>query len=191
MLLANLWSISRGLHKGKSYDAPTLARARTDTLQLGRRNVLTCFALWVVAGVVVPVSVQVSGNQLSAEAYVHFFITQIVCGAIAMAYPYFLVSFYAVRCIYPIFLPHGGLGAEDAGQLRQLDRRSTYFLAIAAAVPLLGVAGATFIPAAGIPAVIVALRVLCVGSALAFVAIYWLFRMLEQDLAALGRIVAR
>ncbi|WP_062981886.1 serine/threonine-protein kinase [Nocardia anaemiae] len=191
VLVVDLWSISRGLRKGKSYDAPTLALARSDALQLGRRNVLTCFALWVLAGVVVPVSVQVSGNHLTAEAYVHFFITQIVCGAIAMAYPYFLVSFYAVRSIYPMFLPHGGLGAADGAQLRQLDRRSTYFLAIAAAVPLLGVAGATFIPAEDIPAVIVPLRVLCVGSALAFIAIYWLFRMLEQDLAALERIASR
>ncbi|KAA8886139.1 serine/threonine protein kinase [Nocardia colli] len=191
ILLANLWSISRGLRKGKSYDAATLARARGDTLLLGKRNVLTCFALWVIAGVVVPVSVQVSGNHIPAQSYVHFFITQIVCGAIAMAYPYFLVNFYAVRSLYPMFLRHGGLGAQDAHRLQQLDRRSTYFLAIAAAVPLLGVAGATFIPPADIPAVIVALRVLCVGSALAFVGVYWLFRMLEQDLAALERIVAR
>jgi serine/threonine protein kinase len=190
VLLAHLWSVSRGLRAGKSYDAATLARARTDTLQLGRRNVVTCFALWALAGVVVPVSVQLSGNQLSAQSYVHFFITQIVCGAIAMAYPYFLVTFFAVRSLYPMFLPHGGLGAEDARQLEQLDRRSTYFLAIAAAVPLLGVAGATFIPPEDIPAVIIALRVLCVGSALAFIGVYWLFRMLEKDLAALQRIVS-
>ncbi|WP_084529669.1 serine/threonine-protein kinase [Nocardia crassostreae] len=190
VLLAKLWSIARGLRKGKTYDAKTLARARTDTLQLGKRNVLTCFALWVLAGIVVPVSVQATGNHLPTESYVHFFITQIVCGAIAMAYPYFLVSFYAVRSLYPMFLPHGGLGADDARQLRELDRRSTYFLAIAAAVPLLGVAGATFIPAADIPSVIVPLRVLCVGSALAFVGVYWLFRMLEKDLAALERIVS-
>ncbi|MFD0364847.1 serine/threonine-protein kinase [Nocardia sp. GCM10030253] len=190
VLLAHLWSVSRGLRKGRSFDAATLARARTDTLQLGRRNVLTCFALWAMAGVVVPVSVQLSGNHLSAEAYVHFFITQIVCGAIAMAYPYFLVTFYAVRSLYPMFLPHGGLGADDARQLEQLDRRSTYFLVIAAAVPLLGVAGATFIPPEDIPAVIVALRVLCVGSAVAFIGVYWLFRMLEKDLAALQRIVS-
>ncbi|MFE9576947.1 protein kinase [Nocardia sp. NPDC006044] len=191
ILLANLWSISRGLRKGKSYDAATLARARGDTLLLGKRNVLTCFALWVIAGVIVPVSVRASGNHIPPQSYVHFFITQIVCGAIAMAYPYFLVNFYAVRSLYPMFLRHGGLGARDARRLQQLDRRSTYFLAIAAAVPLLGVAGATFIPPADIPAVIVALRVLCVGSALAFVGVYWLFRMLEKDLAALERIVAR
>lgn len=190
VLLAGLWRISRGLRQGKNYDARTLARARSDTLLLGKRNVLTCFALWVIAGVVVPVSVQATGNQLTAEAYVHFFLTQIVCGAIAMAYPYFMVNFYAVRSLYPMFLPHGGLGGADGRRLRQLDRRSTYFLAIAAAVPLLGVAGATFIPGEDIPSVIVPLRVLCVGSALAFIGVYWLFRMLEQDLAALERIVA-
>ncbi|WP_378730927.1 serine/threonine-protein kinase [Nocardia brasiliensis] len=191
VLVAHLWSISRGLRNGQSYDADTLARARNDTLLLGKRNVLTCFTLWVIAGVAVPVSVQVSGNHITAESYLHFFITQIVCGAIAMAYPYFMVNFYAVRSLYPMFLRHGGLGAQDARRLQQLDRHSTYFLAIAAAVPLLGVAGATFIPPEDIPAVIVALRVLCLGSALAFIGGYWLFRMLEQDLAALERIVAR
>ncbi|MGW0246464.1 serine/threonine-protein kinase [Nocardia goodfellowii] len=191
LLLVRLWSTARGLRRGRSYDAPALAKVRADTLRLGTRNVLTCFALWALAGIVVPLSVRLSGNQLGAADYVHFFITQIVCGAIAMAYPYFLVSFYAVRCLYPMFLPHGGVGGDDPRRLEQLDRRSTYFLAIAAAVPLLGVAGATFIPVDDIGSVILAIRVLCVGSALAFLAVYWLFRMLEKDLNALQRIVVR
>ncbi|WP_063018416.1 serine/threonine-protein kinase [Nocardia niwae] len=190
LLIAGLWSIARGLRKGRSYDSAILARARADTLRLGRRNVLTCFALWAIAGVAVPVSVQASGNQIPTASYVHFFLTQIVCGAIAMAYPYFLVTFYAVQSLYPMFLPHGALGAEDARRLRQLDADSTYFLAVAAAVPLLGVVGATFIPPGDIPAVIVPLRVLCAGGAVAFVGVYWLFRTLEKDLAALERLAA-
>ncbi|MBF6423200.1 serine/threonine protein kinase [Nocardia cyriacigeorgica] len=188
-LVMHLWLIMYGLRHGKAYDAAALARARSDTLQLASRNVLTCFVLWVITGIAVPVSVQLSGSQISAESSAHFFLTQIVCGAIAMAYPYFLVSFYAVRCLYPAFLPLGGLGADDSRQLRALDRRSTYFLTVAAAVPLLGAAGVTFIPSADIDAVIVPLRVLCFGGALAFVGVYWLFRMLERDLAALERIV--
>ncbi|MFC4123499.1 serine/threonine-protein kinase [Nocardia rhizosphaerae] len=190
-LVMHLWFIMHGLRTGRVYDARALARARSDTLQLAGRTVLTCFVLWVIAGIAVPVSVQLSGSNLSAEASAHFFLTQIVCGAIAMAYPYFLVSFYAVRCLYPAFLPLGGLGPEDSAQLRALDRRSTYFLTIAAAVPLLGAAGVTFIPSADIASVIVPLRVLCFGGALAFVGVYWLFRMLERDLAALERIVTR
>ncbi|MGV9612103.1 serine/threonine-protein kinase [Nocardia xishanensis] len=191
VLIAGPLAIAFGLHGGREYDAARLAKARSDTLRLAQRNVLTCFALWALSGVVVPVTVTASGSRLTTDAYLHFFVTQIVCGAIAMAYPYFLVSFYAVRSLYPMFLPHGGLGRADADQLKTLDRRSDYFLAIAAAVPLLGVAGATFIPAEDIPLVIVALRVLCVGSAAAFVGVYWLFRTLEKDLAALRRIIAR
>ncbi|MEU4341962.1 serine/threonine-protein kinase [Nocardia sp. NPDC023852] len=190
ILVARLWSIARGLRKGRSYDAETLARARAGTLRLGKRTVLTCCALWALTGVVVPVIMEATGNNIAGESYVYFFITQIVCG-VAMAYPYFLVNFYAVRSLYPMFIPHGGLGAQDAHRLRQLEVRSTYFLAAAAAVPLLGVAGATFIPPQDIAAVIVTLRLLCIGSALAFVGVYWLFRILEKDLAALERIAAR
>ncbi|WP_280245284.1 serine/threonine-protein kinase [Nocardia abscessus] len=190
LLIARLWSIARGLRKGRPYDSQTLTQARTDTLRLGSRSVLTCFALWAIAGVAVPVSVQVSGNQITAASYLHFFLTQIVCGAIAMAYPYFLVTFYAVRSLYPMFLPHSGVGTEDALRLRQLDADSTYFLAVAAAVPLLGVVGVTFIAPEDIPAVIVPLRVLSAASAIAFIGVYWLFRMLEKDLAALERLAA-
>ncbi|WP_280299090.1 hypothetical protein [Nocardia abscessus] len=43
---------------------------------------------------------------------------------------------------------------------------------------------------ANLPAVILPLRVLCAGSALAFIGVYWLFRILEQDLAALERLAA-
>ncbi|MBF6260854.1 serine/threonine protein kinase [Nocardia farcinica] len=189
VLIAHLWSVSRGLRHGRHYDAATLAKARSDTLRLAQRNVLTCFVLWALAGIVVPLTVQVSGSSLPAQSYLHFFATQIVCGGIAMAYPYFLVSFYSVRCLYPMFVPHGGLGPADAAELDRLDRRGTAFLAVAAAVPLLGVAGATFIPPADLPAVIVPLRVLGVGSALAFVGVYWLFRMSERDLTALARVV--
>ncbi|RMI33457.1 serine/threonine-protein kinase [Nocardia stercoris] len=187
-LSSRLWLISWRMGRGRTYDADTLARARASTLQLGMRTMLTCFALWVISGVVVPISVQATGNHLTAESYVHYFITQIVCGGIAMAYPYFMVTGFAVRSLYPMFLQQGGLGPEDARRLRQLDSRSTFFLATAAAVPLLGVAGATFIPAADIPAVIVPLRVLCIGSALAFAATYWLSRTLEKDLSAFERI---
>jgi serine/threonine protein kinase len=189
MLIARLWSIARGLRKGRSYDAETLARARADTLRLGMRTVLTCCALWAMTGVVVLVIMEATGNHIATESYVYFFVTQIVCG-VAMAYPYFLVTFYAVRSLYPMFLPHGGLGVQDARRLRRLEVRSTYFLAAAAAVPLLGVASATFIPPQDIASVIVTLRLLCIGSALAFIGVYWLFRMLEKDLAALERIAA-
>ena len=75
----------------------------------------------------------------------HFFASLAVCGAIAASYPFFLIAFYMVRSIYPMFLQHGEASDVDARNLRGLDLRCNFYLAVAASVPLLGVAGVTFI----------------------------------------------
>ncbi|RZL75418.1 MAG: serine/threonine protein kinase [Rhodococcus sp. (in: high G+C Gram-positive bacteria)] len=177
--------VPRGLRKGKSYDRQTLARARTDTLLLGDRVVLVVFGLWVVAGVAYPISLQLAAGNVPPGAYVHFIASLIVCGAVSVAYPFFVVAFFAVRCIYPTLLPQDIASSADAHKLRGLDRRSTLYLAVAASVPLAGVAGVTFLSPDEITLVIIAVRILCVGGIFAFVGVYWLFRQLEQDLRAL------
>lgn len=184
-------SVPRGLRTGRGYDAAILARARADTLLMGDRIVAVVFALWLVAGIAFPVSLQIAAGSIPQGAYVHFLGSQIVCGAVAVAYPFFLVTFYAVRCLYPSLLPHGITSSSDERRLRGLDRRSTMYLAVAASVPLVGVAGVTFLSPDEISVVIYAVRVLCVGGVVAFVFVYWLFRLLEEDLRALERVVSQ
>ncbi|WP_054816738.1 serine/threonine-protein kinase [Nocardia arizonensis] len=183
-------AVPRGLRKGRRYDAATLRRTRADALLLGERAVAVPFALWVMAGLTFPIALQMATGEITVGAVVHFLASLLVCGAIAASYPFFLATFYIVRCIYPIFLRHGEISAEDAVWLRNLDRRCNGYLAIAASVPLLAVAGVTFLPPGDIPAVIVAVRVLCAGGIVAFVGSYLLFRALEADLRALERVVA-
>ncbi|WP_430330688.1 serine/threonine-protein kinase [Rhodococcus sp. ACT016] len=190
-LCRHVISVPRGLRKGRSYDAAALARARADTLLMGDRIVAVVFALWLVAGIAFPVALQIAAGGLPHGAYVHFLGSQIVCGAVAVAYPFFLVTFYAVRCLYPSLLPHGITSSSDERRLRGLDRRSTLYLAVAASVPLVGVAGVTFLSPDEISLVVYAVRVLCVGGVVAFVLVYWLFRLLEEDLRALERVVSQ
>ncbi|WP_280407234.1 serine/threonine-protein kinase, partial [Nocardia brasiliensis] len=185
-----LLTVPHGLAKGRRYDPETLRRTRRDALLLGDRAVAVAFSLWVVAGVTFPIALQLVTGDLPARAIVHFLASLVVCGAIAVAYPFFLLTFYMVRCIYPLFLRHGDISPEDAIWLRGLDRRCNGYLAVAASVPLLAVAGVTFLPPADIPMVIFAVRVLCVGGIIAFVLAYLLFRALEADLRALERVVA-
>ncbi|MGW5439990.1 serine/threonine-protein kinase [Nocardia asteroides] len=182
--------VPRGLRKGRRYDPSVLRRARQDTLRFGDRAVVVAFSLWALAGFTFPIALELATGNVPGPAVVHFFASLLVCGAIAVAYPFFLVTFYLVRCIYPIFLRHGEISAEDSEWLRALSRRSTWYLAIAASVPLLAVAGVTFLPPTDIPQVIVAVRVLCVGGIIAFIGSYLLFRALEADLAALRRVVS-
>ncbi|MFC9788171.1 serine/threonine-protein kinase [Rhodococcus sp. NPDC127528] len=183
-------TVPRGLRKGRRYDAPTLARARTDTLLLGDRVVLVVFGLWAFAGLAYPISLQVAAGGVPPGAYVHFLGSLVVCGAIAVAYPFFFVTFYAVRCLYPVLLPLGITSSDDDRKLRGLDRRSTRYLAVAASVPLVAVAGITFLSPDQIGAMISAVRILSVGAIFAFVWAYWLFRQLEVDLHALERVVS-
>ncbi|MFC4124324.1 serine/threonine-protein kinase [Nocardia rhizosphaerae] len=182
-------SVPRGMRHGRRYDPATLRRTRHDTLRLGDQFVIVAFSLWAISGVTFPIALQLAAGDVPGRAIVHFLASLLVCGAIAVAYPFFLVTFYLVRCIYPIFLRHGEISTDDSAWLRALTRRCTWYLAIAASVPLLAVAGVTFLPPGDIPQVIVAVRVLCVGGIVAFVGSYLLFRALEADLAALDRVV--
>ena len=185
-----LITVPRGLRRGRTYDAVTLARTRHDALLFSDRVAAVVMSLWIASGIAFPVALSVITGEIDTRAATHFVTSMAVCGAIAVAYPFFFVAFYTVRSLYPAVLPHGSTDATDARELEGLHRRSIRYLAVAAAVPLAGVAGVTFLTAYEIPRVLFAVRVLSVGSIAAFVLVYWMFRLMEQDLAALRRTVA-
>ncbi|MBF6173210.1 serine/threonine-protein kinase [Nocardia blacklockiae] len=172
-------------------DAEELAVARRQVLSLGDRLVWVPFAMWLLAGIAWPAAVMAIGVELPARNFVQFYTAQVVCAAIALAYPFFLVTVYAVRSVYPQLLVAGAVGPEDGRQLWALGRRANFYLAASASVPLLGVAGATLVPDDQLWLVVGPVRFLSVGGILAFVLTYRLFRLLEQDLRALTRVIPR
>ncbi|MET9288917.1 protein kinase domain-containing protein [Nocardia beijingensis] len=182
-------TISHRLGRGDGYSARTLAQARRDTLLMGDWAVWIPFGFWLVAGIIWPLGLAFSGVDLPRGTFVHFFAAQVVCAAIALAYPFFPIMVYSVRAIYPQLLVRGGIGPDDERQLRALAKRGSFYLGVAASVPLLGVASATFVEATDLELVIVPVRVLSVGGILAFVLTYRLFRLLEADLLALARAI--
>ena len=184
-------SVPRALRAGKPVSDDDLAAVRYDTLQVAGRVVAVCLGLWVCAGIAFPVSLQIAAGSVPAQAYVHFIASLVVCGAMATAYPFFLVSLFAVRCLYPSFLPYGRAGERDDVLLARASRRSIGYLTVAAAIPLVAVGGLTFVPAVNIPDILDVVRVVCVGGIAAFVASYSIFRLIERDLGALRRVVSR
>ncbi|MGX6510479.1 protein kinase domain-containing protein [Rhodococcus sp. SJ-2] len=189
-LSRRLITVPRGLRRGRQYDAAELARARHDALLIADRITAVVMMLWVLSGILFPVIMESVSGALDSRAITHFVTSIVVCGTIAVAYPFFFVSFYMVRSIYPAFLSHGATDTTDARELEGLHRRSIRYLAVAAAVPLVAVAGSTFLTVDEIAQVQPAVRVLSMGSIAAFVFVYWLFRLMEQDLEALQRSVA-
>jgi serine/threonine protein kinase len=181
--------VPRRLRRGPAPPAETLARARHDCLVAGDRVVFVVFGLWLLAGLTFPLTMQFAAGGIPGRSAIHFFGSLTVCGAIAIAYPFFLLTFYVVRSVYPELVAHGQTNPREAEQLRALSRRLSRYLAIAASVPLLGIVAVSFLTAPEIAEVIVAIRVLCIGGIAAFVLVYWLSRQIESDIQALERVI--
>ena len=90
---------------------------------------------------------QFAAGGIPGRSAIHFVGSLAVCGAIATAYPFFLLTFYIVRSVYPELVAHGQTNPREAEQLRALSRRLPRYPAIAAAVPLLGIVAASLLTA--------------------------------------------
>ncbi|GAT11316.1 serine/threonine protein kinase [Mycolicibacterium novocastrense] len=181
--------VPRRLRRGPAPPAETLARTRRDCLVAGDRAVFIVFGLWLLLGLAFPLTMQLAADGISGRSAIHFFGSITICGAIATAYPFFLLTFYVVRSVYPELVAYGQTNPEEAEQLRALSRRLPRYLAVAASVPLLGVVAVTFLTPAEIAQVIVPIRALCIGGIAGFVLVYWLSRQIESDIEALERVI--
>lgn len=185
-----LIEVSIGLHNGRDYPEAVLTSARIDALRLGNRVAAIAFVFWFAGGVIFPVMLNLVAGGVPRGTYTHFLLSLVVCGAVALAYPYFAITWYVVRFLYPLFLAHGRSAAADVEHLRRLARRTGIYLTAAAAVPLVGVTGITFLPAPDIESIIWAIRVLCVGGIIGFILAYVCYEVIGKDLRALERVAA-
>ena len=181
--------VPRRLRLGPAPPAETLARARHDCLVMGDRVVIVVSGLLLVSALTFPLLMQFLAGGIPVRSAIHFFGSITVCGAIAIAYPFFLLTFYIVRSVYPELVAYGQTNVREAEQLRGLSRRLPRYLAVAASVPLLGIVAVSFLTAPEIAAVIVPIRVLCIGGIAGFVLAYWLSRQIESDIRALERVI--
>ena len=181
--------VPRRLRRGPAPPAEAVAQSRHDCLVAADRVVFVVFGLWLLAALNFPLAMKFAAGGIPGRAAIHFFGSITVCGAIAIAYPFFLLTFYVVRSVYPELVAYGQTNVREAEQLRALSRRLSRYLAIAACVPLLGIVAVSFLTAAEIAAVIVPIRVLCIGGIAGFVLAYWLSRQIESDIRALERVI--
>ncbi|MFV9632225.1 serine/threonine-protein kinase [Mycobacterium neumannii] len=181
--------VPRRLRRGPAPPEETVTRARHDCILVADRVVAVVFGLWMVAALMFPLTMQFAAGGIPGRSAIHFFGSITVCGAIAIAYPFFLLTFFVVRSIYPELVAHGRTSPHEAEQLKALSRRLPSYLAIAASVPLLGVVAVTFLTSGEIAEVIVPIRVLCIGGIAGFVLVYWLSRQIESDIEALKRVI--
>jgi len=181
--------VPRRLRRGPPPPPEALARARHDCLVASERVVFVVIGLWVMSGLTFALTLQFVAGGMPGRSAIHFVGSHAVGGAIAIAYPFFLLTFLIVRSIYPELVAQGQTDARDAEQLRALSRRLSRYLAVAASVPLLAIMAVSFLTAPEIAEIILPIRVVCIGGIAAFIFAYWLSRMIESDIQALERVI--
>jgi len=170
-------------------DVPAIRR---DVLRLGGRTAMICLAEWIIAGIAYPISIHLAAGSMPPSAYLHFIGSLVICGLVATAYPFFGVTSYAVRSVYPAMLQSCPGGPADVRELKRLDQRLSRYLVVAASVPLMAISGLSLVrPAGNVDGHLQLLeQAVCLGGIVGFGLAYHFYRQLQGDLAALLRIVA-
>lgn len=164
-----------------------LAEQRRRCLGLGNVASMVGLTLWLVAAPAYPILLRVLYGNVPTAIYFHFLASLALCGLIAAAYPFFAVSLMALRCFYPALVRWESMTADDLPALKNLARISWFHLVLAASVPMLAV---TILALSGLDRRF-ALLALAAGGALGFILAVTAFRLVQQDLQILIRVIER
>jgi hypothetical protein len=111
---------------------------RQKALRLGHWAALIGIVEWMIAGVIYPVAMHALTNEMGFANAGHFVISLALCGLVAAAYPFFGVTYVAVRVFFPALLPKPTVDPLVEAQLRRLSIEARVYYAIACGVPLIG-----------------------------------------------------
>ncbi|QDT06718.1 Serine/threonine-protein kinase PknB [Rubripirellula lacrimiformis] len=123
---------------GARYDTRIESSDLSGMLDLGHNAAMIGGSLWFSSGLLFPLVFQALSPDFTMIDSLHLFMSSLICGGIAMAYPYFGTAWLATFVFYPLCLRRTMQDADfDARASRMINRGELYRL-IAAIIPLLG-----------------------------------------------------
>ncbi|MCA9060530.1 MAG: serine/threonine protein kinase [Planctomycetaceae bacterium] len=181
-------SVTRATHGTDSCADPRLStQLRSRCLQLGNTASAVSTTLWLVAGPVYPIALQLLEGQVPMPIFLHFVVSLSLSGLIVSAYPFFGVSMIAVRGLYPALVGAEPLTRDDGAALKRLSTSCWIQLVLAAAVPMLAV---LILAVAGLNRRWV-LGILAIAGFVGVALTTVVFRELQRDLQTLARVFRR
>jgi hypothetical protein len=172
-----------GVSQGTAAPGPDQLRsARRQSLLLGHYTALIGITLWVIAGVMFPVSIHIAAGDMPTSAYVHFFGSLALCGLVAAAYPFFMIVWFSMRILYPLLSQGNAYASEDRTVFQRLNRLTWRYFVCAAAVPMFAVAILAIIDTGSR----FALGVFGIGGLVGFALVTVIFRQLQSTLTPLA-----
>jgi serine/threonine protein kinase len=130
---------ARRANAGLPSEPGRLTTARRRCVLLGDYAALVSLVLWLVAGLAYPIGLCAVLGLQSLTFFVHFMVSLALCGLIASVYPFFAVTFFAVRVLLPALIRSAPFGAKELAGLARLKRRTGLYLLLSAVAPMLTV----------------------------------------------------
>ncbi len=131
------WGLARGVKMANEGER-VLPEDVRDTVNLGHHAAVIGGTFWLIAGLIYPLALWSMYPEFTATQAVHFFVSLLICGGVAMIYPFFGLAVISTLVYYPHLL-RGSMQDNDFDtRARQMIRRSEVYLLMAAIIPLLG-----------------------------------------------------
>ncbi len=186
--------VVRGLKRSQVREAIT-EKTRGRCLRLGLFVAIAVFALWLISAVADSIILRYLQLATSTPDLLRFFLWSLMCACLASAYPFFGITFFVLRSVYPAVLQRDLEAAlHDEHVLKQLKRTSSIALVAAVVAPLLSV-GALIVDKLVAPDLIHTEAELAMGffSAVCLAGllpIFWLYQSIGSDLTTFSAITA-
>ncbi len=129
--------VVRRLLQKNTEEQITASQIRCRALRYSRFVTVLGISEWCIAGMAYPVALN-AAEALDLKWQAHFFVSLLVCGLVAAAYPFFLTATLSVRAFVPALLRHDRLHADDVTELHRLSDQSIWSLYLAGGVPAVG-----------------------------------------------------
>lgn len=171
----------------RAFAGMELQARRQRCLHLGNLAATVGLTLWLIAAPAYPVALHLMLGNVPTAVYAHFLASLALCGLIAAAYPFFGVTFTALRCFYPKLLRWDSITPGDVVHLQQLSRQCWFYLGLAASVPMIAV---VILVLSGSDRRF-ELVALAAGGVIGFGIALTAFRLIQADLATLLRMLSR
>lgn len=179
------WKVVGVVRERQSTDEIPAERLRAASrwcLGLGHAAAVIGAVEWTVAGLAYPVAIHLAAGQLGIASYAHFIVSLILCGLVAVSYPFFGITAIALKVLYPQLIGQDFRASADVHLLERLNQRCWFYLVLAVSVPLVAIVTLSVVPPMKSR---YALLALSGGTLFGFAAIYRCFRRLQDDVDAL------
>ncbi len=111
-----------------------------DTLTLGHRAAVVGGILWLIGGIAIPACLMGVLPGFRMDQAFHFVISSLICGGVAMVYPYFGMAAISTWLYYPLYLSGTMHDRSFNAHRKLMSRHSEAYLLVAALIPLFGAA---------------------------------------------------